>query len=110
VKRKLKAVETEEIEDDRVTATGLCSTCSNARWCTTIRGKRNMKVMYCEQFDDYEPPRPKLAALQSNRDDLLYDDDPARKRSRGLCVTCSRFATCTFIKPEGGVWHCEEYE
>jgi hypothetical protein len=31
-------------------------------------------------------------------------DDPA-----GLCPTCDFRSTCMYPKPEGGVWHCEEY-
>ena len=26
----------------------------------------------------------------------------------GLCVNCEDRDTCTFPKPPGGVWHCEE--
>jgi len=29
---------------------------------------------------------------------------------KGLCLTCARKKTCLHPKPEGGVWHCEEYE
>jgi hypothetical protein len=29
---------------------------------------------------------------------------------RGLCVNCDVRETCTFSKPEGGVWFCEEYQ
>lgn len=28
---------------------------------------------------------------------------------KGLCVNCANRQTCLFPKPEGGVWHCEEY-
>ena len=28
---------------------------------------------------------------------------------RGLCSLCENRTTCTYPKPEGGVWHCEEY-
>ena len=27
----------------------------------------------------------------------------------GLCATCDNRNTCTFPKPPGGVWHCEEF-
>jgi hypothetical protein len=27
----------------------------------------------------------------------------------GLCVNCANRETCLVPKPEGGVWHCEEY-
>lgn len=29
---------------------------------------------------------------------------------RGLCINCDVRDTCTFPKPEGGVWFCEEYQ
>ncbi len=110
VKRKLKATAPEALEDESTRATGLCVTCSHAQRCTTIQGKKNMQVMYCELFDDYERPRPKIAAAAPNPSNLSHDNDPARKQLRGLCVTCSHLAYCTFTKPQGGVWHCEEYE
>ena len=28
----------------------------------------------------------------------------------GLCRNCARLSNCTYPRPEGGVWHCEEYE
>lgn len=27
----------------------------------------------------------------------------------GLCVNCSERATCSYPKPPGGVWRCEDY-
>jgi NADH-quinone oxidoreductase subunit E len=27
-----------------------------------------------------------------------------------ICINCENRHTCKFIKPEGGVWHCEEYK
>lgn len=29
---------------------------------------------------------------------------------KGLCRNCKKRKGCTLPKPEGGVWHCEEYE
>lgn len=28
---------------------------------------------------------------------------------KGLCINCENRNTCKYIKPNGGVWHCEEY-
>jgi hypothetical protein len=28
----------------------------------------------------------------------------------GLCRNCENRRTCAFPKPEGGIWHCEEYQ
>ncbi|MEI9476493.1 MAG: hypothetical protein WCO26_07950 [Deltaproteobacteria bacterium] len=30
-------------------------------------------------------------------------------KHRGLCTICEDHGVCTYPKPEGGVWHCEEY-
>lgn len=29
---------------------------------------------------------------------------------KGLCINCENRNTCKYIKPDGGVWHCEEYK
>jgi hypothetical protein len=28
----------------------------------------------------------------------------------GICSNCDNCRTCVFPKPEGGIWHCEEYQ
>lgn len=110
MKRKLKTIALDALEDEPTRATDLCSTCIHAHACTTIRGKKNMQVIYCEQFDDYERRQPRIAAAAPNPARLSHDYDPAQDQLRGLCVTCSHVAYCTFNKPQGGVWHCEQYE
>ena len=30
-------------------------------------------------------------------------------KNRGLCSICEDREVCAFPKPEGAVWHCEEY-
>ena len=32
-----------------------------------------------------------------------------QRGERGLCCTCEDCRVCKYPKPEGGVWHCEEY-
>ena len=29
---------------------------------------------------------------------------------QGLCENCANRDDCLFPRPEGGVWHCEEYQ
>ena len=31
-------------------------------------------------------------------------------REMGLCSHCENREFCTYPKPEGGVWHCDEYK
>jgi hypothetical protein len=91
--------------DDPALSSALCSTCNHANGCTTTRGKTNMKVLRCEEFDDYQPLPPlSLKAAPSTFPTASLNSH------RGLCVTCTYVTSCTFPKPHGGVWHCEEYQ
>ena len=37
------------------------------------------------------------------------DKKPDVDKHRELCTICEDKNVCVFPKPEGGVWHCEEY-
>jgi len=69
--------------------------------------------MYCEEFDTDDQPGDRPGLERSGKRETpevaprLSAVKPLR---RGLCVNCKHEATCTFARPEGGVWHCEEYE
>lgn len=82
---------------------GLCGTCNYVDTCT-LRARQASPVLYCEEFDVRGPVielpvRAPAATL----------DEPFGPRAAGLCVNCAHRATCTLPRPEGGVWHCEEY-
>jgi hypothetical protein len=92
---------------------GLCSTCRNEPTCTYPRDSER-PVWQCEEFDGEltalrNPPGSSDAP--SNRLELR---PPAEEKHSskyvGLCLICDNRETCTFPKPEGGVWHCEEYQ
>jgi hypothetical protein len=42
--------------------------------------------------------------------DLRGDPPNGDEALKGLCAHCDKRETCTLPKPEGGVWHCDEYE
>ncbi len=80
---------------------GLCKTCKNAATCTFPR-EAGRPVRFCDEFDGEEKAeevKPKVEVKKTPLNDL-----------KGLCRLCDRAESCTFPKPEGGVWHCEEYE
>lgn len=91
-------------------SSGLCLTCNNAMACYyhTRRGP----ALFCEMFDDYVTPvwraeeRPLLSwgttGLRTAAEDVA--------KYVGLCANCGQYATCRYPKPEGGLWHCEDYE
>ncbi len=86
----------------------LCSTCKHTATCNYVKAARRPSF-YCEEFEieivDVEAPagRRPIAPLAhpvlTNLSNGLI----------GLCSDCENHAKCVFPKPEGGVWHCEEY-
>lgn len=81
----------------------LCMTCNNARNCMYRLNKPD-PVVECEEFDGYALPP---SAVVTAEPELKIVPDT---RFKGLCVNCNKRETCTFPKPEAGVWHCEDYE
>jgi hypothetical protein len=81
---------------------GLCAVCLHAADCA-LRRMVEGPVYHCEEFAGRTAPAPHPAAAAEPR-------RPGLGEYRGLCRTCSRRADCAYPKPEGGVWHCEEYE
>lgn len=98
---------------------GLCSTCKNASTCTYPRDPER-RVHYCCEHEGHEECEGSvsLALLRTGNifslpPDLVATPPTAERDSgihRGLCKNCANRETCTFPRPEGGVWHCDEYE
>ena len=89
---------------------GLCMSCRNALTCTFLRDRKT-PVLQCDEFDGFESflrspkkfPHRSMTDLKSNPGKKDLDG------CKGLCSICENRKTCTYPKPEGGVWHCEEY-
>jgi hypothetical protein len=64
--------------------------------------------MCCEEFDGESLTPKKPPAPEPARDPVPGQSDLAGE-PRGLCRTCECKEICTYPKPEGGVWHCEEF-
>jgi hypothetical protein len=80
----------------------LCSTCNHARRCPS-RGTAGRPVFFCEEFSAFVPVRsPRPSGASHSRGAPL-------SQAKGLCSNCEDRNTCGATKPEGGVWHCEEY-
>lgn len=82
---------------------GLCSTCMLANDCVFPRDA-GRPVMHCDEFVGMENPltiaAPRKVAVNQPQDSVEY---------KGLCRNCEERFTCTYPKPAGGVWRCEEY-
>lgn len=92
----------------RTNSMGLCLTCNNSPNCA-YRKLRGFDAMFCEMFDDHVTPR-EAAYGGSNPGPLRSAPRPEPEAPVvGLCSNCEHRHECAYPKPEGGVWHCEEY-
>lgn len=94
-------------EPVQLTRCGLCDACVHARTCQFPLQPR--PVLFCEEFEGapsaLAAPRVMPVAAAALRAETV-----ASPHVKGLCVTCKWRDTCTYPKPEGGVWHCGEFE
>ena len=89
---------------------GLCLSCRNAPACTYPRVP-GQPTLQCEEFDGSSAsplkvvpkPFPSTAISPAS----LFEE--SSNNLKGLCTLCECRGTCTYPRPEGGVWHCEEY-
>ena len=82
---------------------GLCSKCKGAAGCD-VRLEATRPVNACKAFEAFEYFVP--AILQGH---VQKETASVSVRASGLCADCGSRDTCMFRRPEGGVWHCEEY-
>ncbi|HEX6852429.1 MAG TPA: hypothetical protein VF139_13615 [Candidatus Polarisedimenticolaceae bacterium] len=87
------------------TATGLCATCSHAPACTHHRIP-GVPVAFCDDLSPLVLETPDPCGVEA----LTVPEAPRTTALKGLCATCERRVTCTYPKPESGVWRCEEFE
>lgn len=100
------AIEEEAFQRKVVEYNDLCTTCNNAPECIS---RKNIirPVYFCENYDDFIPQKTVEIEVEATPERVSED---AIYEFKGLCVNCDHRNTCAFPKPEGGVWHCEEYE
>ena len=90
----------------RSEARGLCAVCEHDPGCIYSVNSDGM-VLQCEQFQ--------MPLLQPADPAVSISPRPSSTNGRnsakypGLCSNCDNRETCTYPKPEGGVWRCEEY-
>ena len=83
----------------------LCSNCDNGSECDG-QTRPSRPIFFCEEFEVF-------GAVPAPEFDRAVPARPREAQSSnghiGLCVNCDNARTCISPKPEGGVWHCEEY-
>ena len=91
---------------------GLCMTCNNVPGC--YHHARRGPALFCELFDGYAPPGERIISARAmppaKPSVARHATEEKASKYTGLCVNCDHRQTCTHQKPEGGVWHCEDYE
>jgi len=89
---------------------GLCSTCKFSSSCM-FRKNQSESIHFCEEYEQADASQI-YEAKQSPRSNSAADSliDQSSNKVMGLCSNCKNRSTCSFPKPESGVWHCEEYE
>lgn len=69
--------------------------------------------MHMNRFQDLEvasPLRMRAEVASDGQSSIQARRRAPAERSKGLCMNCDHRSTCTYPVPEGGVWHCGEYE
>jgi hypothetical protein len=94
---------------------GLCASCLSAPECTFPRAS-GRPVLECEEFNGFSS----VLSGRVSKKNLRLAGPPALRgnpghptenssSAKGLCTLCENLRTCTYPRPEGGVWHCEDY-
>jgi len=98
--------EKQQKQDQAATASGLCTTCRKREGCGFAPG-RSGAIWHCEEFE-CEGPRA-LGKAVTGTSEMEEGANLSRARAMGLCFNCENLETCRLPRPEGGVWHCEQY-
>ena len=83
-------------------ARGLCASCKHLPTCTYAQDVMR-PTLQCDEYEAAACGGTRMAEPQAQG-----SDESAQRL--GLCRSCAGRDTCTFPRPEGGVWRCEEYE
>jgi hypothetical protein len=103
LRREAALAGTDEIQEPRQQSRvgseepSLCDTCRCAKVCK-LYDNDLMPTDECKSYILMPPSSVESAAATA-----------AGRVLAGLCVNCSQRFTCTYERPEGGVWHCEDY-
>ena len=79
----------------------LCINCMHREACSICKA-RTSAIHFCEEYE--------AATLQGIQwDNSQPVASPMPPVESGICVNCAHRSTCKVERPEGGIWHCEEY-
>lgn len=91
---------------DTKAARGVCSACKHDRDCVYQATSFGV-ILQCEEFEPGFPAQaPRRSSAQPR---ALFSNAMDTDGYAGLCPSCENRLSCTYTRPEGGVWHCDEY-
>jgi len=99
--RQDKVVKEVSIKTEQISYNDICSTCNHLQICMN-RKDRLRPIWFCEEFDDYVPVESAFKIPE-------YKPRTNTTEFKGLCMNCENRNSCGFLRPNGGVWHCDEY-
>ena len=101
------------VDEEKAPRLGICTSCSNRETCVFPRPQT--VLLNCDELD-YPSGESCLSAPIPKNEVKLASAPNGETNSAaeaggflGLCSTCDIRGKCLFPKPEGGVWHCEEF-
>lgn len=110
-----RAEKAKELSQLTVVATGttyrgICAVCKKAPTCIYPKDPE-APYLFCGEFEAYALPEDKTNGKNGSQKTMLQvRETNLAEPFVGLCANCEKRYSCTFPKPESGVWHCEEYE
>lgn len=93
-----------------VFTSSLCANCDQADCCALPPRASSQPVIHCEEWSAAGPvPGPAAKPVVRIHPWAAAAATASGALPKGLCANCELFPTCSFVKPDEGVWHCEEY-
>jgi hypothetical protein len=86
---------------------GLCATCVNDAVCTFPRSMQR-PVVSCDEFEGIVTQKVSHRSPSPGEAERFVAAN--REWYPGLCMTCNKQESCTYPRPEGGVFNCDEFE
>ena len=95
---------------DNIGYSSICSTCTNAQNCTYLKNSDGA-ILFCENFEIDIPLIEDNSMKETNHiKNTINIKDINSAEFFGLCINCDNRGKCALPIPEGGVWHCEEFQ
>jgi hypothetical protein len=85
---------------------GVCAACVYGNECA-FEAEAGRAILQCEQFEMAFPAEEVRPTRTQSRTSPRNGKDSSKYA--GICSNCENRETCSYPKPEGGVWRCEEY-